>query len=168
MEFRTAYSKEKSKPTASGSKEIKKYTVRLTKSGTKTLVEDGKINIYELTQANKEESDIHTILERAKNGDVKSIEILQRGQNAKGNGSIQDLTTAPKNLIEAQQKLIDAEKTWKALDSDLKAKFNNSMTEFLAGVEDGRVQSYIDSKKPKVTETKTTTTTETRKQEEVL
>ena len=165
MEFRTAYTKEKSKPTASGNKEIKKYTVRLTKAGTKVLVEDGKLDIYELTQAGKEEADIHTILDRAKNGDVKSIEILQKGQNAKGNGSIQDLTTAPKNLIEAQQKLIDAERTWNALDSDLKSKFNNSMTEFLAGVEDGRVQSYIDSKKPKV---ETKVATETTKKEEVL
>lgn len=165
MQFRTAYTKEKSKPTESGKKEINKYTVRLTKAGTKVLVEDGKLDIYELTQAGKEEADIHTIINRAQNGDVKSIEILQKGQNAKGNGSIQDLTTAPKNLIEAQQKLIDAEKTWKALDPELKSKFNNSMTEFLAGVEDGRVQSYIDSKKPKVEKT---TVTETTKKEEVL
>lgn len=145
MEFRTAYSQEVSKPSIAGNREIKTYAVRLNKNGQKVLVEDGVIDIYERIQEHKEEADLHTILDRAKQGDMKSLELLQNGQH-NGKGGIVDLTTMPRNLIEAQQKLIDAQKTWDGLDKKLKAKFNNSLTEFLAGTTDGRVQSWLDEK----------------------
>lgn len=160
MEFRTAYTKEKSKPSIAGNKEVQTFKVRLTATGKKTLVKKDKINIYEKTQQDKEEADIHTIINRAKAGDVKSLEMLQTTEK----GGLIDLTQVPNNLIEAKQKLIDAENTWNSLDKDLKKHFNNNLDEFIAGVNDGRVKAYLEAKIPKKEDQSTQTTTQTKEE----
>ena len=145
MEFRTAYTKAKTKPSNAGEKEVMTYKARLNKEGKKVLVEDVKINIYEKTQLDKEEADIHTVINRAKLGDKNSIELLQKETK----GGLTDLTKMPSNLIEAKQKIIDAENTWDNMDKDLKAYFNNNVDEFIAGASNGKIEEYIKSKMPK-------------------
>ena len=163
MAFKTRYSKPTFKPSPAGSEEMMTYKLRLTKSGKKVLVEDKKINIYNIIQEDREEADLHTVINRAVNGDLNAIQRLQA--QASGEKGIVDLTKMPNNLIEAKQMLIDADKEWLSLPLEVRQKYNNSKTEFLAAVENGEFDKFVKEKygkpEPKVEKTTTTTTTTT-------
>ena len=169
--FKTRYSKPSFKPSPAGSEEMMTYQLRLTKTGKKVLVEDKKINIYNIIQEDREEADLHTIINRAVSGDLSAIQRLQAQAN--GEKGIVDLTKVPNNLIEAKQMLVDAEKEWLKLPLEIRQKYNNSKTEFLAAVENGEFDKFVKEKygkpEPKVEIPKQdTTTTTTSNQGDVL
>lgn len=108
--------------------QIKKiYEMRMTKTGHKYLKETNEINMYERIQERKDECDAKKIIQRAKLGDPNAI---ARIQNAKTNYG--DTTLLPKNLMEAQQMIMDGKKAFYELPKEIREKFNNDPMQFLA------------------------------------
>ena len=50
-----------------------------------------------------------------------------------------DFTNAPKTLVEAQQRLIDAENYFMSLPLDVRKEFDHNFSQFLSSVNDGSV-----------------------------
>lgn len=142
------------------SKEIDTFEIQVDdKTGKKELVKVGKTNIYKKIQANLEETQIYNILDKFNAGNPEIVERLQRIDGVFG-----DFTNAPKSLAEAQQKIIDAHNEFLKLPSDVRKEFNNSTTEFLAGLENGKIEEVLKKfghkETPPTVATTTTTTTE--------
>ena len=163
MAFYTQLNRPKVPPTVAGSKEIDDYEVRLDKTGRKKLVKKStKKNIYDRIQANKEESEVYTLINRFSDAQKKEIITIK----ASTNSEVYDLTQVPENLIQAKQMQIDAEKKWNELPLELRAEFNHDATQFMAAMQNGtfkdRYYKVYPKKKEQVQQTTTT------KQEEVL
>ena len=141
-------------------KEIDTFEIQVDdKTGKKELVKVGKTNVYKKIQANLEETQIYNILDKFNAGNPEIVERLQRIDGVFG-----DFTNAPKSLAEAQQKIIDAHNEFLKLPSDVRKEFNNSTTEFLAGLENGKIEEVLKKfghkETPPTVATTTTTTTE--------
>lgn len=95
--------------------------------GVMHLTETGRHNLYAEIQSHKESVDIHSILKRYQSGDV---EALSRVQGAYG-----DFTEMPKTYAEALNNIIGAEQYFMGLPADVRARFNNSFTQFLASMD---------------------------------
>ncbi len=106
------------------------FSLQINKAnGKKELVESGKTNLYEKIQASKDATLIYNIIDRYNAGDNS---VLNKAMGSYGN-----FTQMPATLVEAQQKLIDAERTFEQLPIAIREKYNNSYTEFLADVTAG-------------------------------
>ena len=109
---------------------IPTFSIQINKStGKKELVETGKTNLYQKIQASKDATLIYNIIDRYNAGDESVL--------SKTIGSYGNFTKMPTTLVEAQQKLIDAERTFEQLPITIREKYNNSYTEFLADVTAG-------------------------------
>lgn len=133
-----------------GKKIESQYKMITNELGIEELVEVGKTNIYEKIQANKESTLINNIIERYNNGDVQA---LNQRQPVYG-----DTTQMPKNLAEAQQMVINAERYYNSLPNEIKQKLNNSKEEFFESTTNGEFEiilnDYYNSVKPKQQEQK--------------
>ncbi len=106
------------------------FSLQINKAnGKKELVESGKTNLYEKIQASKDATLIYNIIDRYNAGDESVLN--------KAVGSYGNFTQMPSTLVEAQQKLIDAERTFEQLPITIREKYNNSYTEFLADITTG-------------------------------
>lgn len=154
------------KATCSGKKEIDDYEVRFDKSGVKKLVKKStKKNIYDRIQANKEASEIYTIIEHCDPKFKKEIISIKAATNSE----VYDLTKMPENLIQAKQMQIDAEENWKKLPIELRKEFNHNPNEFMASMQNGSFKSRYEKVYPqKSKKVETTTTTETKNEKETL
>ena len=162
MAFYTQLNRPKVAPTVAGSKEIDDYEVRLNKQGVKKLVKKStKKNIYDRIQANKEESEVYTIINRFTDAQKKEIITIK----ASTNSEVYDLTKMPENLIQAKQMQIDSENKWKELPLELRAEFNHDPNQFMASMQNGTFKDRYYKVYPKKKETVVQPTT---KQEEVL
>lgn len=109
---------------------IPTFSLQINKStGKKELVESGKTNLYEKIQASKDATLVYNIIDRYNAGDESVFN--------KAVGSYGNFTQMPSTLVEAQQKLIDAERTFEQLPITIREKYNNSYTEFLADITTG-------------------------------
>lgn len=149
MEFYSLTNKPPRSPYPKSHKIMPTYSLKIDKqTGKKELKETGKTDIYERIQESKESTMIYNILERFLAGDNEIIN--------KQIGSYGDFTELPTNLAEAQQLIIDAENTFKSLPLDIRKEFNHSPTEFMAGIENGKLEKILIEKglKEKPQETK--------------
>lgn len=110
-----------------GNRIQKKYEMRMMKNGHKYLAETGEIDIYERIQERKDECDAKKIIQRARMGDPNAIAKIQNARTNYG-----DTTLMPKNLMEAQQKIIDGKKAFYELPKEIREKFNNDPMQFMA------------------------------------
>lgn len=89
--------------TPCGEKIVDTYSLVIDKkTGKEDLQVTGKTNIYEFIQKSLPETLIYNIIERYNNGDVTALDKIH--------GFYGDVTTMPKNLAEAQQLMINANK----------------------------------------------------------
>lgn len=125
--------------TPSGEKIVPTYSLVIDKdTGKEELKETGKTNLYDYIQSSLEETLIYNIIERYNSGDVDALNKIQ--------GFYGDVTTMPKNLAEAQQIMINAQKVFNDLPVDVRAKYNHSVSEFLSAVEkDARAKASADA-----------------------
>lgn len=138
MEFYSRSNYPKTIPAPECSKFIDTFALEIDKTtGKKELKKSGKTNVYEKIQKSKDATLIYNIIERYQNGDISALEQKQ--------GVYGDFTNLPTTLAEAQQILINAEKTFMSLPLEERQKYNHSVSEFLAEVT-----------KPKPTEQTTT------------
>ena len=101
------------------------HKVRIDDNGHKTLMATGeKKNAYAIIQKHADEVDIYEIMRRC---EIEGYQILDAKQVYEG-----DVTMTPKTMMEAMQKLQDAENNFNKLPLEVREKFNYSFTEYIA------------------------------------
>lgn len=100
------------------------YSPKVDDNGNIDLVVAGKENIPEIVNSYAESTDIQYILSRAAQGDLSGLT-----QNP---GIYGDFTSVPKTYAEFLQLQIDANGLFYKLPQDVRDKFNNDPSQFLA------------------------------------
>lgn len=101
------------------------HKVRIDDNGHKILMATGeKKNAYAIIQKHADEVDIYEIMRRC---EIEGYQILDAKQVYEG-----DVTMTPKTMMEAMQKLQDAENNFNKLPIEVREKFNYSFTEYIA------------------------------------
>lgn len=121
--FRTQFDRQRvlSEP---GQREKVTYGGHYDDKGRVVLEEIGRVNLYDEIQSHADSVDIHVLMQRYKNGDP---EALSRAQ-----GLYLDATVFPKTYAEALNHMADMERSFMSLPVEVREKFNNSFSEFLA------------------------------------
>lgn len=123
-----------------GSREKQLYRIKITPSGHKNIVPDGKTNIYEKIQAGLKQTQIYEIM---KKHEVKHPGELPGDELTKKIGNFGDITYLPTSMAEAQQKIIEAGEIWNELPLDTRKKFDNDINLFLASADNGSLLKKI-------------------------
>lgn len=97
------------------------------RNGHLTLEVSGEENIYDQIQSHKDSCDIHVLMKQYVQGDM---EALSRRQAV-----FADVTEMPKSYAEMLQAMITAEQYFNSLPVEVRAKFNHSVNEFIAGMD---------------------------------
>lgn len=113
------------------------YSPKLMEDGTIQLIECGTENTDEIIQSYYESTTLESILTRFANGDLSALNRYQP--------IYADVSTGPKNLAEAMQLLIDAEKAFNALPADTKNQFDNNFRQWILKA---NTQKWFDTMKP--------------------
>lgn len=113
-------------PVGSGVKVM--YSGRYDERGHVVLDESGKINLYEEIQSHADSCDIHVIMDRYVSGDVGALSQVQ--------GAFLDVTNMPKTYAEYLNTINSLERSFMALDPDVRSRFGNSFAQFLASAGD--------------------------------
>lgn len=101
------------------------YSGKVEKDGTVNLVKVGEENIQDMINANKDSTDIATIV--AYYNQTGDESVLKRMTPTYG-----DLTVLPKSLAEFLQLRIDSQNFFDALPENVKAQFNYDSNKFFA------------------------------------
>lgn len=118
------------------------YKEIINKNGKKELKETGKINVYEKIQEAREGTALEELtkkyLIKINDMDLTKIE-----------DTVTDLTNMPTNLIETMNIINSAREVYDNSPAELRNKFNNNFTEFLAGAQNGTLESLLKQKEVK-------------------
>lgn len=148
--FRTPVSEPKITVTPSGEKEEDVIAMKLNENEEEEFYIAGKTNVWEKTQADLEESKIGVILQRVnETGDISILNMRT--------GAYKDITNTPKNMIEVNERIQNAQKEFNALPEHIKEAYNN---DYMAYYEDAGSENW--NKMMRLT---TETPTETPKEE---
>lgn len=134
--IRSAYNYGTSKPCNSGKRTLNKYRRRI-EAGKATLVDDGVEDIYQSIQLAAKGNLVSDLIRRAGLGDDQALGV--------DINSYCDLTNAPKSLLEAENRLIDAREQFDRLPLDIKKQFG-SLSNFLSAIDDGSFVKGIQDK----------------------
>lgn len=107
------------------------YSVVYDKNGVKDLEVSGRVDTYAEIQSFADSVDLNLILERFANGDVDAIN--------RRTGQYLDLTGMPRNIHEVYQLIANATDYFEHLPTDFKSQYGNSVSQFLAAVQNGQV-----------------------------
>lgn len=99
------------------------YSSRVRPDGIIELEESGKIDIKQMINAQREQTDIAYIVNAIKNGDESMLN---------KNGFFGDMTSMPKTFAEVLQLQIDAEKSFYDLSTEVRQKFDNDFNQYFA------------------------------------
>lgn len=99
------------------------YGYTLDSHGRKVLEKTGERNVYEEIQSYAEDCKIENILKRVAAGDMSDF---------RPQGIYQDISDIPTDLNTAQAEMMKVEAMYNALPAETKAKYHNSVTEFIA------------------------------------
>lgn len=124
MEFKTQYSPRDRIVSCPGSPEHIMYSGHYDEKGRVVLEESGRVNLYDEIQSHAESVDIHVLMKRYQNGDVTALSQVQ--------GFFGDQLDFPKTYAEALNHMNEMERQFMALPVDVRQKFGNSFSEFLA------------------------------------
>ena len=95
-------------------------------NGYSKLVVVRRDNLFDFVQASKADTLVYNIISRYQRGDLNALN--QRF------GQFMDVVGMPTNLAEAYATMIDVQRKFDMLDSDLKAKFDNNVNVFVSKV----------------------------------
>lgn len=124
MEFKTQYDARDRIVSNPGSPIHITYAGHYDEKGRVVLEESGRENIYDQIQSHAESCDIHVLMKRYLNGDVTALSHAQ--------GQYLDATQFPKTYADMLNFVNEQERAFMALPADVRAKFGNSFTEYLA------------------------------------
>lgn len=118
------------------------YKEVLNKNGKKELKEVGKINVYEKIQEARAGSALDEITKKylIKINDMDLTKLEE---------AVTDLTNVPTNLIETMNVINNAKEIYESAPAELKNRFNNNFTEFIAGAQNGTLESLLKKKEIK-------------------
>lgn len=144
MEFKTQYDARDRVFTDPGSPEHITYAGHYDEKGRVVLEESGRENIYDFIQSHAESCDIHVLMKRYQNGDVEALSQKQ--------GFYGDFLDFPKTYAEALNHMNEMERQFMALPVEIREKFGNSFTEFLAASAEPDFLDRLGIKKESVSE----------------
>ena len=134
MKFYNSFEPAPKQKSPAGSKTQPVYALKIDKNGHKVLEKTSQVeNIYEKIQASLESTKIENIVRRCEMGDDSALH--------KNMGQFADITIAPTNLLDAQQKLINAQNLFDKEKIEVKKEFNQNMGEWLNAINDGTYES---------------------------
>lgn len=133
FDFRTQYDRSRQR-TNNGDPIKITYTPRYDEHGVIEVYPTGKDNLYEYIQSHAESVDINFIMRQFEQGDVSVISRVQ--------GIYADVSEAPKSYMEMLNMINEGERNFNALPAEVKQKFHNSFSEFLAASE-GDLQQIL-------------------------
>lgn len=102
------------------------YSAKVMPDGTITLEPSGRIDIQEMINSYKDQTDMAYILKQIELGNT---DVLQQRQ-----GIYDDITKFPKTYAEMLQLRIDSEKAFYDLSPEIRQQFNNDFNQFFATV----------------------------------
>ena len=100
------------------------YAGHYDEKGRVVLEESGRENIYDQIQSHADSCDIHVLMKRYMNGDVSALSQAQ--------GQFLDVTDFPKTYADMLNFVNDMERSFMSLPAEVRAKFGNSFSEYLA------------------------------------
>ena len=118
------------------------YKEIINKNGKKELKETGKINVYEKIQEAREGTAIEELTK-------KYLVKINDMDLTKLDEAVTDLTNMPTNLIETMNVINKAREIYDNSPAELRNKFNNNFTEFIAGAQNGTLESLLKKKEIK-------------------
>nr|DAH83097.1 MAG TPA: Scaffold protein [Microviridae sp.] len=124
MEFKTQYHARDRIFADPGSPIHITYAGHYDEKGRVVLEESGRENIYDQIQSHAESCDIHVLMKRYMNGDATALSQAQ--------GQYLDATQFPKTYADMLNFVNDQERAFMALPVDVREKFGNSFSEYLA------------------------------------
>ena len=115
-----------------------------TKTGKKVLKKIGEIDVYEKIQTATEGTSLKELINRYNIDPSESAVKLETET-----GEILDYTNQPRNLMEALEITNQAKNLFENSSKEIKQKFNNNFTEFLAAANNGKLETALKEFKPK-------------------
>lgn len=131
----------KRKPTPAGSEWAEQCIIDVdSETGAKVLKIVGRENIYEKIQECLEPTKIENIIRRFKEGDTTAL-----GHES---GIYADISDMPTNIIEAQKRIQDVQAKFASLPIEIKEKFGNDPTVFMAEILSGKGMEKLNPAPP--------------------
>ena len=124
MKFKTQYDARERTCSNPGDPIHITYAGHYDEKGRVVLEESGRENIYDQIQSHAESCDIHVLMKRYMNGDASSLSQAQ--------GQYLDVTEFPKTYADMLNFVNDMELSFMSLPAEVRAKFGNSFSEYLA------------------------------------
>lgn len=140
MKFRSFSDRPARVASPSGSPERQLYTRKIDSAGNKSLEKSGKENVYLAIQLAANGNLAKDLVARATRGDESAIPSADSLTYA-------DITGAPKSLLDAENRLIDARSLFDSLPVEVRNKYGNNFRNFLVAVDDGSWLSEAKAEK---------------------
>lgn len=137
MKFRSLLNYGKAKPNKAGAPFRQTYTREINPiSHKRSLVESDKINLMLVAEMSGKGLTVRDLINRFNSGDISAI--------PEPVSSYGDFTKAPHSLLEAEKLLISAQSKFDMLPTDIKSKYNNNSSDWLAAVNDGSFMKHLN------------------------
>ena len=129
------------KPSPAGSEWAEKCVIDVdSETGAKVLKIVGRENIYEKIQECLEPTKIENIIRRFKEGDRSAL--------GRPDGIYTDISDMPTNIIEAQKRIQEVRAKFASLPSEIKERFGNDPTVFMAEILSGEGMEKLNPAPP--------------------
>lgn len=123
MTFVTQFDKKRKKyESVAGDPFLTTYEYRIDKEGVKSLEPVGKKNIQDMIDASLESTDLNILLQRFFNGETDALDRVR--------GVYADVRDMPSSYAELFDRNEQCRQMFEKLPADIKARFNNSYTQF--------------------------------------
>ena len=137
MEFYNSFKPGPRKGSPVGSKTEPVYALKIDKNGHKVPTKTSEVkDVYKRTQASLESTKIENIIRRHQMGDESVL--------SKKMGQYLDITQAPTSLLDAQQKIINAQNLFEKEPIEIKTEFNQNMNEWLSAINEGKYKERAE------------------------
>lgn len=124
------------KPTPAGNKFLATYTLS-TLEGRETLERTGKTNIYEMIQADLEDSKIENVIKKVMMGDLS---VLRQSEP-----QYIDASTMPNDMMTVQNIIVKTKQEFEKMPEEVKKLFNYSAEEY---VNEMGTKEFMEKMKP--------------------
>lgn len=138
MKFRTQYDKHSSYNCSSGNSIKTLYSPKYNKDGVLELFESGVEDLSDYINSFRDSTDIHVILKRFAAGETSLLSQRQ--------GIYADFSEMPKTYAEMLNRIVEGQRLFDSLPSDVRGSFNNSFSEFISqfGTEEWLKRMHVD------------------------
>lgn len=121
-------------------KTVPDYREELDKDGNKYLKQIGVINFYDKIQEARESVELSNLIEMYR-PKVDEFDLTKMEE------AIADFTNMPDNLIDVENIILNAKDIWNGSPIEIKNLFNNNFNTFLAGAQNGTLESFVKQKR---------------------